>query len=427
MVTVTPLQSQTDPPNFLLVLVDDLGIEHVETYGLGEAGFAPLPEFDRLAAEGILFSDMWSAPLCSPSRAMILTGRLPHHTGVGVAVAEPGDPGGPTDPGLPLDEITLPEILRFKTETAYLTAAFGKWHLGVSPVNGGIDAPNLAGFEHFEGTASNLVNGEGYFNYTKITNGVETPETQYVTSATVDWTVAWINEQTSPWFAYVAFHAPHIPYHWPPEDLHTQDTSDPIRLLQYRAAAEAADNEIARLLASIDTSNTMIFYVSDNGSPWRSGPDMTLPPVPADRGKSTLYQGGVRVPSLITADFLSTPSVVETPASITDLYATIADYAGATFAHKIDGRSLRPALESGVAHRGGVFAELHSPNGHSPTRITATARNARYKLMRKESGTVVEFFYDLLEDPWESQNLLPDLTLEQMDGYNELSAALDNR
>lgn len=406
------------PPDVLVLLVDDLGIEHVGVYGIG-ADPIPMPNVDALAADGLIFQNAWSNPVCSPTRVTLHTGRWAVHHGVGQGVSDD------TWPGMQLEEVTLAELLRDHAPTPYATGAFGKWHMGMDESLGGTSAPQLAGYDHFEGTRGNVIDPETYYEYTKITNGVETVETQYLTSATVDDVIAWVGEhQSGPWLAYAAFHAPHGPAHWPPEELHTQDTGDTTVQTQYRAMAEAADHEIGRLLDSIDTANTLIVWASDNGSVGF----VAQPPVNGKRAKHTVFEGGVRVPFVVSGD-LVVPGQVDHPTSFADLYPTIAELAGATVPPEaeLDGTGFAAYLSdpSAPPHRDFNYTERFEPNGKDADRDfwQQAARDARYKLLRNEEGK--EGFFDLVTDPWETANLLPGLTPEEQQSYDALSLFLD--
>lgn len=402
------------PPNVLVVLVDDLGIEHVELFGVGSQ-FLPTPTLDALAAGGLVFENAWSEPICSPTRAVLLTGRYPFRTGVGEAVQSDADKG------LALSELTLPEVLRFHAPTPYATAAFGKWHLGMDPSLGGLAAPNEAGFEHFEGTRGNLTpDGETYFDYTKITDGVGEPASGYLTSDTIDWAASWIATAPEPWFAYVALHAPHSPTHLPPEDLHTQDPGDGSVLNLYRAMAEAADTEIGRLLDSVNLASTVVVFLSDNGS----ASSVTLPPFSSKRSKRTVFEGGVRIPMVIGGASVSLGRVAD-PVNVADVFATVVELAGATLPEgNYDGVSLVPYFSEPQAGplRAFNFTETFSPNGPGPwsSRFEA-ARDARYKLVTNGSR---EGFFDLVADPYETTELLSSGTLSpgEQASYDALRA-----
>ena len=211
--------AQPKPPNILLIIGDDMGIETLRSFGVG-ADTAATPNLDRLAASGVRFNRYFSQPVCSPTRATMLTGRYGFRTGVGLptgdgsvagpmpptppvpagspreggrgqAAASRGRPGGAGAgrggagqgdaaaqgaPGLRLDEFTLPKAFSAHPELGYATAVIGKWHLA-DRSNGWEKHPNLAGFEHFSGGLRGFP--EGYFGWVKDVNGTLSGATGY--------------------------------------------------------------------------------------------------------------------------------------------------------------------------------------------------------------------------------------------------------
>ncbi|MHC5212536.1 MAG: sulfatase-like hydrolase/transferase, partial [Planctomycetota bacterium] len=143
-----PMQSITSQGvsrgNVLIVVADDLGVDMVGAYGEGSDP-PPTPVIDSLASQGVLFRNAWSNPVCSPTRAALLTGRPAFRNGIGYIVD-----ASPNNLALPYAEVTLPEMLALGTGGNYRSGAFGKWHLGNDSVGGAL-APNLAGFDHFAG------------------------------------------------------------------------------------------------------------------------------------------------------------------------------------------------------------------------------------------------------------------------------------
>ena len=151
-----------------------------------------------------------------------------------------------------------------------MTGAFGKWHLGNDLV-GGLYAPNWAGFDHFDGAMRNLSDREteGFFGWWNVVNGQLSYNTQYATSANVDALLDWTSTQTQPWFAYLAFNAPHSPWQAPPDNLHSEDlphdlpTHGENARPYYKAMIEAMDHEIGRLIRNLPAhmrDNLTIFF-----------------------------------------------------------------------------------------------------------------------------------------------------------------------
>jgi arylsulfatase A-like enzyme len=406
-----------EPPNILLIVADDLGVEHLDWHPVGAAAGnpAPTPVLSALAAEGLLFTDFYATPVCAPSRACLLTGRLPFRTGIG----ENPDYGGFT---LSLGEVTLAEGLR---DAGYQTGMFGKWHVSLER-----DDPNLQGFRHFDGTITGLKGG-GYYDWPRVINGYGFTETEYNTKVATDSAIAWIQAQGHlTWFAYVAYSAPHKPYEAPPPGLDpiTQATSsDPDEVI-YHGMIEALDTEIGRLIAAVDKQRTLIMFLGDNGT----AQPMAQSPLTSSTAKFSPYEGGVRVPAFVTGAMVGQSGNLRGLVHIVDVYRTLLDVARAPkTAGPIDSVSLyAPFLPPGQRwqpRRLDLFTERFVPNGTPPngpfTELERAVRDTRYKLIRSLSG---DELYDLWTDPWESVDLLlSPLTPPQQAAYDWLSVYLD--
>jgi len=429
LVGATSSQAQIYP-NILMIVADDLGVEKLASYGVGSAPPAT-PAIDRLAAEGMVFRNAWSNPVCSTTRATIQTGQFSFRTGIGSTVDEP-------DLGLRHDiETTLAEMIARAPVADYTTAAFGKWHLNGEddPDGFGFTAVGAAGFDHFEGTMRNLQAffGGTYFSYEKVTNGiVEDIENSYATSDTVDWAVDYLSQAAGPWFGYVAFHAPHQPFHRPPEDL--AETTDCIdgqsgdEMACVRAMITAMDTEIDRLIRGVSNDEPLVvIFIGDNGTDGR----VAEPPFSESHAKGSLWEGGINVPMIFWSPGLIDVGTSDALVNTVDLFATIAEIVGYDYTQipALDSVTLTPYLLGNVhpAPRRLNFAELFKPNGCDATPQTGQAiRDERYKLIRLPANTGEgEEFFDLTADRWEKNDLLPDLTGPQLFAYERLSRALD--
>lgn len=455
-------------PNFLLIIGDDMGKETMGCYGVGEAP-ANMPTLDSLCNEGVRFDSFWAQPVCSPTRATLLTGNYGFRTGIQNAVwpnleytlpyPEPGPgsnaeflPMNKIDPtfahlpehvrpnmvkalkdsrGLRSEEVTLAQLLK-NSAAEYATGAFGKWHLA-DWTNGGVDHPGIAGFDRFSGTLDGTLNS--YFAWLHIVDGVETHESGYFTSRMIDDTLAWIGEQETPWFAWVALLAPHEPFHKPPVELLTTQASrdlDPRGDIKantrpyFLAQLESMDTEIKRLIDGLPADqrdNTYIIFLGDNGSPREA----TTSPYSFDTVKTTLYEGGVNVPLIVAGPGVAT-GVAEQLSNSTDLFATILELAGVPGAAVpetagVDSVSLAAYLDdpSAASARDYIYADRTSGMGPA-FRESFTVRNDRYKYVNNGEGNP-ELFYDLQADPYESTNLLEgDLSTEQAAQLEELKA-----
>ena len=388
-----PGPTLNENPNILLVISDDLGLDASSGYQVG-TDLPTTPTLDRLAADGLIFDNVWASPLCSPTRATILTGRY----GIRTGVLAPDNP-------ISLMETSLQSFIDSNVPNTYTHAVIGKWHL-FGPDNGGIDNPNLMGIDHFAGFRGGSV--DDYFDWTLIENGRTSPRGTYTTTAFVDLAIDWIAAQEEPWFAWLAFNAPHTPFHLPPLELHDRDSLSPDQqaidrdpLSYYLAAIEAMDRELGRLLDSFSAdmrANTVIVYIGDNGSPRRVYQGSVR-----QRGKGSVYQGGVAVPMIISGRGVSRRGEREDAlVSSVDLFATIADLAGAGTTQFNDSLSFADMLSNaGPGLRSYAYTEVVS---ESLNRDEWAIRNDRYKLMRQLPRP--EELYDLHADPMERENLL---------------------
>ena len=461
---------QGRPPNILLVIADDLGVDQVGAYGEGEQP-ARTPTIDALAGRGVLFRNAWSNPVCSSTRATILTGRYSFRTGVGF-VARPGAE-------LKDREHTLPEILARHPSANYGTAAFGKWHLNAIAAGTTdrlyLTAPLRAGFSHFQGSFENIRNRYDNWEDVKVAHvgdgnvKIEGPDMNknYNTSEIVNYAGQWIRDfetrrPDDPWFVWLAFNAAHDPYHKPPAELHQVDLSDPgitcendsphthpERLLPcYQAMVEAMDTELGRLLnremSAESLSRTTVIFLGDNGTITEVARNSFL----ASHAKGTTYEGGVNVPLVIAGALVETSTPgggreSEVLVNTTDLFATVLELAGLDVDASVpsrygtvpgtpapikdpsgldeldvvlDSQSLLPQLlakapEDATEARGFAYTELYRLGPPDPRyAISQAIRDARgFKLIRfYETHDPAKSFelYDLANDPDERVNLI---------------------
>jgi len=390
--------------NILLIIADDYGADSSRLYNTPASGASlpPTPNIISLAQQGVVFRNAHAQPVCSPTRATIITGQYPYRTGIGDVVAA-------GTPALTMAHFTLPEAFAANPSRNYALAQFGKWHLA----NGMNSPATIGGWPHFSGSLMGAISD--YRNWTKTVNGVQTAGyTNYATTDIVDDARAWILARgAQPWFAWVAFNAPHTPLHIPPASLapgYATNTAVGANRRQYEAMVEAMveamDTEIGRLLGAVNLANTHVIFIGDNGTPG----NQVQPPYVTMRGKDTLYEGGVRVPFVIAGPSVSTPGTTnDTPVHTVDLFATILDMAGIDLratvpaTNVIDSETLLPFVQgaTNLARR----AFVQSFNDASPSANDGRMlRCEDYKLIRFNSGT--EAFYNLASDPYEGTNLL---------------------
>ena len=392
------------PHNVLLLVSDDIGVEISACYPDQGVARAPQPRLQRLCAQGVAFDHAWSAPVSSPTRAGMLTGREGWRTGVGEA--QDDDVLTALDAG----ERSLPAALALGG-APHASGMVGKWHLGSDPAS-----PNLAGWLHFAGALLGEV--PDYYAWDEVVDGTTTPVSTYATTRTVDQALSFIQgQQDTPWVLWVAFNAPHTPLHLPPTSLQGYDdlsgteddiTARPARY--YQAMVQAMDSEIGRLLDGIDPSvmaNTDIIYLGDNGTAGLVNQGF----VPNDHAKASLYAGGVHVPLFVTGpDVVDPGRRVDAPVESLDLFATILDLAGAdraaaTTGLDLDAASLLPYLQDPQAapQRSTVLAEIFGPRTDADHQGRAMS-DGHYKLLSVQARG--EELYDLQEDPLEQHDLL---------------------
>ena len=400
-------------PNIVVLLADDVGRDFVGAYGVGN--LVPCtPNIDAIADEGLLFRNAWTNPTCSPTRASLLTGRYALRHGIGITLLT-------TEPGLALHEQTIPEML-----LGYDSAAFGKWHLHGDL---GSTHPNDTGFGTYAGNIDGQV--PSYFDWPKTTNGVVANTTTYAVTDTVNDAVDALATLQEPFFMYVSFNAIHSPFHVPPSSLCSSagcETSfcanlpaEPGLFGQSRAMMEALDLEVGRFMTELEARDpsAYVIFMGDNGT---FGP-LSTPPFVQTHAKGTMYEGGVGVPLIVKGPGVA---VGETNGlvSSTDLFATLAELANIQ-ATATDSVSFVPYFTDPLqpSLRETVYSERFFPNHGWPKQTHQQAlRDTRYKLIRIKGQP--EQFFDLQEDPFETLNLLPNLTMPQRDAYNGLIADL---
>ena len=398
--------------NVVLIIADDLGKEYCDMYPDHAANVVKLPNVKRLLERGIVFNNAWSNPLCSPTRAGILTGRYSFRTGVGDVVD-----GANTK--LSLTENTIPKVLNLYSPNGISKACIGKWHVTTAAL-AGYNYPTTMGFDHYEGSLSGALGQpgqliDGFYNWTKITNGIKTICTNYATTENVNNAISYIESQvaTKPFYLHLAFNAPHTPYHLPPANLiaantlaGTQTDIDANPVPYFQAMVEAMDTEIGRffdyLISSGKWDNTDIIFIGDNGDDNRVA--QTNP------SKGSIYQGGVTVPFIISGPDVVNPNrTSDALVNTVDLFATILELFGDTNWQSripttvVDSHSLMPILlNTATSVRSGAFTEIFK----NPTVAGdgKTMRNSDYKLLKFDNGT--EKFFNLTTDPTEKTNLL---------------------
>jgi hypothetical protein len=427
--------------NVIIIVADDMGVDVTPSYGPDGSGLLPhTPNLAALATNGVLFSNAWAFPVCTPTRAAALTGRYPFRT----QMLESIDCTSPNE-GIDLEsEWLIPKLVGESCSRS--SAAIGKWHLNGSDAS----APNEAGFSHYSGALCNFDEiDQSYTHWDRTVNGTTTLVESYATSVNVDDALDWIENregEDASWFLWLAFNAPHAPLHRPPEELITTSLpeegdcgtpKDGIQRECYVAMIEAMDTEIGRLLDELGDmpdevlERTTIIFVGDNGT------DGTVVEDPYDpnRDKGTLFQGGIHVPLIIGGPHVDTPGVSDALVSVTDLFATTLNVMwGANwhdyltdrlpYDHVIDSVSLLPIVAGSETDvRDFVYSEYKNPPQHIQTIRNLDRGNSKsYKLIRFALG--FPELYELIGDEPEDDPLWPP-TGDAIDSYELLCAALN--
>jgi N-acetylgalactosamine-6-sulfatase len=346
--------SENAAPNVILILVDDLGYSDVGCMGATDIA---TPNIDRLASEGVRFTDFYAnAPVCSPTRAALITGRWQQRSGIEWAIGLTSEEERRVDEqyvresepfqfGLAAEEPSLAMILKQKN---YGTAAFGKWHLGFRPEFN----PVRHGFDEYFG----IIGGQAdYYRYHYVTGMAQLYEKDqlttakgYLTDLINERATAYIRQQEQhPFFMYVPYNAVHYPYQVPddPTQFYTDANKHEGTRAGYAKMVERIDRGIGEMLAALEENdvldNTLFIFTSDNGGERFSNNR------PLFNHKTTLWEGGIRVPCLIRWPAgLPQGTVVRQPAISMDLTATILTAAGIepTSLPPLDGIDLLPVL-----------------------------------------------------------------------------------
>lgn len=330
-------------PNLVLILVDDLGYGDLSSYGASDL---QTPRIDGLVNGGVRFENFYAnCPVCSPTRAAVLTGRYPDLVGVpGVIRTHVEDSWGYLDPSVPL----LPAMLR---RAGYHTAIVGKWHLGLESPN----LPNDRGFHFFHGFLGDMMDDYRHhrrngLNFMRRNHEVIDPE-GHATDLFTQWAIDYLESRQkleAPFFLYLAYNAPHTPIQPPEiwmERVQRREPQLDERRARLVALIEHLDASIGKVLDALQRlgmeDNTLVVFTSDNGgqlavgarcAPWRGG-------------KQDMYEGGLRVPMAAYWPGHIKPETTSRQSALTmDLFPTLCAAAGISVDHKIDGSNLLPSF-----------------------------------------------------------------------------------
>ena len=390
------------PPNIVYIISDDQGWKDVGYHGSDIL----TPNIDRLAAEGTRMRDFYAQPLCTPTRAALMTGRYPLRYGLQLGVIPSG--GGY---GLDTEEYTLPQAMK---DAGYTTAMVGKWHLGHAdtkywPRSRGFDTfyGALVGeIDHFEHTAHGIT--DWYRNEEVIEEeGFATTLFGQEAARVIE-----AHDGSAPLFLYLAFTAPHTPYQAPDDYLARYAHIEDENRRTYCAMITAMDDEVGRVLAALEAKgmrdDTLIVFQSDNGGVTSSdftgetevGGDLPADNGPYRDGKGSTYEGGTLVAALMNWPGKVPVGEVTGMMHVVDMLPTLASVAGASLSQSkpLDGMDMWPTIRAGgPSPRTSMIYNIDMTSG--------TIREGDMKLVWTASFPPMVELFDLAADPGETTNL----------------------
>lgn len=395
-------------PNVVLIFTDDQGTLDASCYGSKDL---ITPNIDKLAREGVRFSQFYaSSPLCSPSRAALLTGRYPHRAGVPELTSSTQGVAG-----MPAEEVTLAETMK---KAGYVTGHIGKWHLGYTPET----MPNAQGFDYSFGHMGGCIDNYSHFFYWNgpnrhdlWRNGREVwADGEYFPELMTREAEQFMEKhRKEPFFLYWAINTPHYPLQgeaeWREAYKHL-----PHPRSQYAASVSTTDEKIGRLLTKLETlglkQNTIVVFMSDHGHSTEERTFNGGGNAGAYRGaKSSMFEGGIRVPAIISWPGHLPAGAVRTQLGTgTDWFPTVLELCKIPLPdRKLDGKSLVPVIRSEKAP---------SPHGyyHWQLRNQWAVREGDWKLIGNPVDTSHKgklgdedklFLVNLKEDVSETRNV----------------------
>ncbi|UCG48574.1 MAG: sulfatase [Phycisphaerales bacterium] len=410
--------ASTSKTNIVLIMIDDLGWMDLRCQGNERLD---TPNIDRLASQGMRFTDFYAAaPVCSPTRASIMTGLSPARLGLTTHI--PDRPGfapknanllsAKTLDHLPLRYVTIAERLK---KAGYATGFFGKWHLSGrrKSADGGPTEPELR--PEYQGFDVNIGGCDyggppTYFDPYRIPNITPRREGEYLPDRLADETIEFIRaHRQEPFFAALWNYTVHWPMEAPQAliDKYEPRIGPGLKDARYGAMIEAMDAAIGRVFAELDklelTQNTLVIFTSDNGG-FAGVSDNR----PLRASKGHLYEGGIRVPMMVRWPVVvRAGTTCQTPVISMDFYPTLLDAAGLAVeaGATLDGESIMPLLKrTGRLKRKAIY--FHYPNyaWHGANRLGGAVREGDYKLIERYDDDSVELF-NLADDLGEKHDL----------------------
>lgn len=422
---ISMAQAQEGKPNFVIIYTDDHGCGDLGCYGSKDV---LTPNLDALAKNGVRFTNWYSnSPVCSPSRASLLTGKYPQKAGI------PHILGGKRGtPGLRHSEVTLANALK---PLGYRTGIFGKWHLGVGKEHG----PNAHGFDEFFGFMAGCVDYYSHIFYWGQGRGVNPVHDlwhneeevwsngRYLTELITEKAVEFIKKPDQPFFLYIPYNAPHYPMHAPQKYLDRFPNLPPEKRIM-AAMIAAVDDGVGEIMKALPP-NTIVFFSSDNGPSrearnWLDGKEVSYPGGSADgfRGeKFSLFDGGIRMPAILSGPGIPA-QVCDKVGAMMDIFPTFVETAGGR-ASGVDGSSILPTISKDAPS---PHEQLFWAYGDQ-----LAVRQGKWKLVLngKSEGEKADEVHlsDLGSDPGERTNLAnreSDLVKELTQAAREWQASL---
>lgn len=380
-----------DQSNVLIIILDDVGRQDVIE--------VDTPSIDALANKGIKFNRGYAQPVCAVTRYALMFGKYGESAG---SICFAPDANTP--------DINWPSLPKLFKDLGYTTGMFGKWHLGGNALGSPWEqTPNLYGYDKVGamvpgnvGADSCNIGLEGNYNeWLRVDDGTSLIDTHYNTVAIRNSFLTWWVQTVGPKFAYVSFQAAHAPFHEPPTTLlpHLPQGGPgySTKRIRFEKMIISVDTILAQFAEFVDLDNTYIILIGDNGTP----PDARSPQEPPGRYKTTVYEGGIRVPFIIAGPGIPQGVVSEELVSVVDILPTLAELLNGSVTVQ-DGLSFKPILDG----------QLDGPRDH--VFVSLEGKRAviqdRYKLVRNGS---IEEIYDIIADPFEQTPITIDPVITQ--------------
>lgn len=426
LLTSTSLHAEDyGQPNIVVILVDDLGYGDLSYMGAKDL---ESPNVDWIARHGMKFSNFYAnCPVCSPTRAALLTGRYQDLVGVPGVIRTHSENnwGRLTD-----EAVLIPQVLK---PAGYHTAIVGKWHLGLEEP----DTPMDRGFDHFHGYLGDMM--DDYYKHRRhginyMTLGKETIDPEgHATDLFTKWAGDYIKSRSrdQPYFLYLAYNAPHTPIQPPAEwvtKVKERESGITAQRAKLVALIEHMDDGIGKVIKTILTEQagpnprpTVVIFSSDNGGQVNVGANNG----PLRDGKQSVYEGGIKVATCAAwlggEPRIQAGSSTDMRAMSMDLFPTVCEIAGAKIEHRIEGVSILPTLlgdEQPELRLDWFFSRREGGTRYQGKTIEALIRG-EWKLLQNSPFEPLEL-YNLTNDPQETS----DLSQKNRGKFNELSAAL---